>query len=100
VSFMKRVPVLLCLAASLAAAAEWTGYVADSKCARNPEKAATDAHAGCAVSCAKSGAALVFIVDGKVFKFANQEKVQDYAGKKVTISGKLHVDEIVIEQVR
>ncbi len=97
---MRRVLLWFCLLGSLAAGEEWTGYVADSKCARNPGKAADDAHAACALSCAKSGAALVFVTGGKVLKIANQEKVQDFIGKKVTLSGKLHADEISVEQVR
>ncbi len=75
--------LVLSLLAFTAAAAEMTGYVSDAKCAKDVAKAESDAHAGCAAACAKKGAALVFVSDGKVYKIDDQAKVQDHAGHKV-----------------
>lgn len=88
---------LLALSAS---AAEMTGYISDAKCAKDPAKAESDAHAGCAQGCAKKGAALVFVSGGKVYKVDDQAKVQDHAGHKVTINGKVDGDTLKVDSVK
>jgi hypothetical protein len=37
--------------------------------------------------------------DGKVYKFSDQAKVVDYAGKKVTVTGRLKDDTITVSKV-
>ena len=92
--------LVLSLLAFTAAAAEMTGYVSDAKCAKDVAKAESDAHAGCAAACAKIGAALVFVSDGKVYKIDDQAKVQDHAGHKVTIMGKVDGDTLKVDSVK
>lgn len=102
---MKRVlmVVLAIFALScVALAEEWTGYIADSNCAKSKGAAvAADAHAGCAQGCIKKGAAAVLVTsEGKVYKIANQDKVTDHAGHKVTLTGKLEEGTITVEDVK
>ena len=102
---MKKVfvVVLLVFAFSLVALAdEWTGYIADSKCAsKQGAKAASDGHAGCAAGCIKKGDAAVLVTaDGKVYKISNQDKVVEHAGHKVTIMGKMDGDTITVSDVK
>src|SRR5438128_1626274 len=93
--------LVLSLLAFSAAAAEMTGYISDAKCAKQDvAKAESDAHAGCAAGCAKKGAALVFVSGGKVYKLDDQAKVQDHAGHKVTITGKVEGDTLKIDSVK
>lgn len=101
---MKKLVVALVFVLSLfamsAMAGEWTGYISDASCAKDTAKAASDAHAKCAQGCAKKGQALVLVTDGKVVKIANQDKVQDHAGHKVTITGKLDGDTLTVDNVK
>ncbi len=102
---MKKVfvVVLLVFAFSLAAMAEeWTGYIADSKCAaKQGAKAASDGHAGCAAGCIKKGDSAVLVTsEGKVYKISNQDKVVEHAGHKVTIMGKMDGDTITVSDVK
>jgi hypothetical protein len=81
--------------------AEFSGYIADSNCAaKQGAKAASDAHASCAAKCIKGGAAAVLVTpEGKIYKIADQAKVVDHAGHKVTIKGSLDGDTIKVESV-
>lgn len=102
---MKKLVLALGLGFSLtmiAAAEEFTGYIADANCAaKQGAKAASDAHAGCAQGCIKKGAAAVLVTpEGKVYKLADQAKVTDHAGHKVTINGKLDGDTIQVDSVK
>ena len=83
-----------------AAAAELTGYVSDAKCANNPAKVESDAHAACAQACAKKGSALVFVSAGTVYKIEDQSKVQEHIGHKVTITGDIKGDTLKIDSVK
>lgn len=83
-----------------ASAAEMTGYISDAKCAKDVAKVESDAHAGCAQGCAKKGSALVFVSGGKVYKVDDQAKVQDHAGHKVTITGKVDGDTLKVDSVK
>ena len=92
--------LVMSLLAFTAAAADMTGYISDAKCAKDVAKAESDAHAGCAAGCAKKGAELVFVSGGKVYKLDNQAKVQDHAGHKVTITGKVDGETLKIDSVK
>lgn len=89
--------LVLSVFALTAMAGEWTGYISDSKCGA---KGAKDEHADCAVKCVKSGAAPVFVTDGKVYKIEDTSKVQDHIGHKVTITGELKGDTVQVESVK
>ena len=101
---MKRLfaaSVLILAMAFSAMAAEFTGWISDANCAKDAAKAASDGHAGCAAGCIKKGAAAVLVTaDGKVYKIADQDKVVDHAGHKVTITGTADGDTIKVESVK
>ena len=92
--------LVLSLLAFSAAAADMTGYISDAKCAKDVAKAESDGLSGCASACAKKGAALVFVSGGKVYKVDDQAKIQDHAGHKVTISGKVDGETLKIDSVK
>jgi hypothetical protein len=92
--------LVMSLIAFSAAAAEMTGYISDAKCAKDVAKVESDAHAGCAAGCAKKGAALVFVSGGKVYQLDDQTKVQEHAGHKVTITGKVDGEKLKIDSVK
>ena len=89
--------LVLSVFALTAMAGEWTGYISDSKCGA---KGAKDGHADYAGKCVKSGAAPVFVTDGKVYKIEDTSKVQDHIGHKVTITGELKGDTVQVESVK
>ena len=77
---------LLLLVTSLAFAGSVTGYVTDAKCAKADK--AGEAHAGCAKGCIGGGEPAVVVTDdGKIYEVADQAKVKDHAGAKVTVMG-------------
>jgi hypothetical protein len=92
---------MLVFALSLVAMAEeWTGFIADAKCAAGG-KGGSEAHAGCAAKCIKGGAAAVLVTaDGKVYKIQNQDAVADHAGHKVTVTGKMDGEAIQVTNVK
>ncbi len=96
---LKLAVFILCSAAMSAGAADYTGYISDAKCA-GKGKGGAEAHASCAVKCIKAGEAAVLVVGDKVYKIADQSKVVDLAGKKVTISGTMDGDSIKVEKVK
>ena len=76
------------------------GYIDDSMCAGNATPMCTEAtRATCAAKCIKGGAKAVLVVDGKVYKIANQKSVSKFAGKNVTVDGKVTDDTIEITKV-
>src|SRR5215467_1916296 len=102
---MKKLALAVLLVLSLlafsAAAAEMTGYISDVTCAKKyVAKAESDAHAGCAAGCDKKGAALVFVSGGKIYQVDDQAKVQEHAGHKVTINGKVDGETLKIDSVK
>jgi hypothetical protein len=94
--------LVLSLFATSAIAADLQGYIADAKCAaKMGAKAASETHANCAAKCIKGGAEAVLLTEeGKVYKIANQDKVVDHAGHKVTLTGKLDGETITVENVK
>lgn len=86
---MKRILTLLVLTlavTSLCLAGSVTGYVTDAKCAKAGK--AGEAHAGCAKGCIGGGEAAVVVTDdGKIYEVADQAKLKDHAGMKVTVMG-------------
>lgn len=84
-------------------AGEWTGYVADSSCAKNMGAATigSAAHADCAKKCIKKGAKVVFVTnDGKIYQISNPDKVIEHAGLKVTVEGDMDGDTIKVTAVK
>lgn len=95
---MKKLMILGALASISAMAADWTGYIVDKNCASKKEMLGNEA---CAQSCIKRGAPAVFVTeDGKIFAIAQQDKVKDVAGKKVTLTGTMKGDTISVDSVK
>jgi hypothetical protein len=95
---MKKVLAVFAFAGLSAMAADWTGQIIDEKCASKP---AMKDDAACAARCIKGGAAAVLLTDdGKIYKIADQDKVKEHAGHKVTITGKMENDTIKVESVK
>jgi hypothetical protein len=89
--------------AMTAMAAEWSGYISDAGCTtkQGVAKVAADGHAGCAKSCIKRGDKAVLVTpEGKVFQIANQDKVIEHAGEKVTLVGEIDADNITVSEVK
>ena len=97
---MKKTLTLAAMAATFsfgAMAANFNGYIIDESCSTKP---AMKGNVACAQRCIKGGSPAVLLTDdGKVYKIADQAKVTDYAGKKVTISGKMKDDTITVDKV-
>ncbi len=98
---MRKAIAVFALAGGLsvcAMAGEWTGYVMDQACAGKKEM---QGNADCAKSCIKRGSPAVLVTsDGTVYKIANQDKVVDHAGEKVTVSGKMENGQIEVSSVK
>jgi hypothetical protein len=78
-------------------AADWTGYIIDKACSDKKEMLGDEA---CAKRCIGRGSPAVLVTeDGKIFNVANQEKVKESAGKKVTVTGKIEGDTITVEKL-
>ncbi|RKR82679.1 hypothetical protein BDD43_2864 [Mucilaginibacter gracilis] len=104
---MKKYLLLFVMALSMSAAfainkigdgPTLTGYIGDAMCAAKG-KANTAEHAACAAKCIKGGSAAVLVVGDKVYKISNQKEVTKYAGKKVTVEGKVTDDTIEVTKV-
>ncbi len=97
---MKKYLLLLCVFFSVATFAgdkgKWTGYISDSHCGA---KGNSPDHADCAKKCIKDGYAPVFVVGDKVYAINNPEKVADYIGDKVTITGTITDDAVSIKKI-
>ncbi len=88
--------------AMTAMGAEFTGYISDSSCAaKQGAKAAADGHAGCAKGCIKRGDKAVLVTpEGKVYAIANQDKVVEHAGEKVTLVADASGDSLTVSAVK
>ncbi len=98
---MKKLTAVAALAFGLAAsglAAEFKGFVEDTKCSTNP---AMKNDAECAQKCIKGGSPAVLVTeDGKIYKIDNQDKIVAHAGMNVTVTGKLTGDTITVASVK
>lgn len=79
-------------------AAEWTGWITDEHCGA---KGANSGHKGCAVKCAKDGAAVVFYntADEKLYKLSDQEAAKKHLGENVKVVGTLEGETITVESI-
>jgi hypothetical protein len=98
---MKKLTAVAALAFGLAAsgmAAEFRGFVEDTKCSTNPDmKGDSD----CAKKCIKGGSPAVLMTDdGKIYKIANQDKIVAHAGMKVVVTGDMKGDTITVASVK
>ena len=97
--FMKNIflAALLLISASVFAGdpIKVTGYVGDDHCG----KKSGPGHAECAKKCVKSGHKPVLVVGEKVYAISNPEKLNDFVGDKVDVTGEVNGDTITIEKV-
>jgi hypothetical protein len=95
---MKKLLCVFALTTVSGMAANWTGYIIDQVCASKKEMRGNVA---CAQSCIKRGSPAVLVTDeGQIYKIADQDKVTEYAGYKVTITGKMDGDSIKVDSVK
>ncbi len=87
------------LFAACAFAAEWKGTISDAKCGA-AHADASEKSTKCVQGCVKGGQKAVFVSDGKVLQIANQDKVTEHLGHKVTLSGKLEGETITVDSVK
>jgi hypothetical protein len=81
----------------VARADEFTGYLADAKCAA-AGKAGSAAHAECSKKCVTAGEKIVLVgEDGKILQIKNQDKVQPHVGHKVTLNATREGDALTVE---
>jgi hypothetical protein len=86
------------LLAAGAAAAEFSGYIIDEKCASKPAMKGNEA---CARKCIKGGSAAVLLsADAKVYKIDDQAKAVEHAGHKVKVTGNLDGDTIKVDSIK
>lgn len=98
---MKTITAVALMTLGLAAsglAAEFKGFVEDTKCSTIP---AMKGDADCAQKCIKGGSPAVLVTpDGKIYKISNQDKIVASAGQNVTVEGKLKGDTLTIASVK
>jgi hypothetical protein len=80
-------------------AAEWKGTISDAKCGA-AHADASEKSMKCVNACVKGGQKAVFVSDGKVLQIANQDKVTEHLGHKVTLNGKLEGETITVDSVK
>lgn len=93
---MKKIAILAVFALS-AMGAEWTGAISESGCGAKHAKG----NEACVTKCVKGGAAPVFVTstDQKVLKIANGDKVMDFLGKMVKVTGTLEGETMTISTI-
>jgi len=83
--------------ASVAMAADVSGFVIDQACSKMP---AMKADVACAQKCIKGGDKAVLLTpDGKVYQITNQDKITAHAGHNVTVTGDVKGDAITVDKV-
>lgn len=91
---MKKILAIFALCAATGMAADVTGYIVDKNCAG---KKAMWTNEQCSKACIEKGSPAVLVTeDGKVYNVANQDKVKESAGKKVTVTGDIAGDTITV----
>lgn len=96
---MIRLGLLAAVLSLPALAGDWTGYVSDDKCGAK-HQSGSSADVDCVKACIRGGAKPVLVVDGKVVKIANPEKVPaELYGLKATVSGELKDGSLVIASI-
>jgi len=104
---MKKYLLLLTIALSISVAfaskvseIHLQGYIDDSHCASSKTPICTPAtRVNCANMCIKGGATAVLVAGGKVYKIANQKAVLKFAGKNVSVDGKITDDTIEVTKI-
>ncbi len=102
---MKKFALLTVFAVS-GFAAEWTGVLSDASCGAKHADA-TEASQTCAKRCFERSGNAVFVVGDKVIKVnaasfdkVAKDKMSGHMGHKVTVTGKMDGETLVIESVK
>ncbi len=96
---MKKAVLFTMLVASAAFAAEWTGYISETKCGAKHADG-SEASIKCVTGCIKGGAKPVLVTDGKVVSISNTDAVPaSLYGKKVKVSGTLSGDAVTVAKI-
>jgi hypothetical protein len=90
--------IILAGTATLLCAEQWTGAISESGCRLKHADGGAAAEK-CVTACVKKGAAPVFVTDGKVMRIANGEKVMEYLGKKVKLTGRLEDGLVTVDAI-
>jgi len=97
--------ILFSAVTAAAADQSWNGKISDSACGAKHEEAAEGQgkmpDRECTEACLRGGSLYVFVVDGKVFKIANQSHadLKTHAGHTVTLTGDLKGDTITVSKI-
>jgi hypothetical protein len=76
------------------------GVIEDSTCAASKTQMTPgDSRVTCVKKCLKMGATAVLVVDGKIYKIANQKAVLKYAGENVSVDGTVTNDTIEVTKI-
>ena len=102
---MKRLALLTVFAVS-GFAAEWTGVLSDASCGAKHADA-SEASQACAKKCFDRSGNAVFLVGDKVIKVSAasfekvaKDKLSSHMGHKVTVTGMMDGENLVIESVK
>ena len=92
---------LIALFAVSAFAADYSGKgtISDARCGA-AHADASEKSTACVNKCVKGGQKAVLVSEGKVYQIANQDKVADHLGHKVTVNGKLEGDVLTLTDVK
>jgi hypothetical protein len=91
----------ICALAGFAQAKNYTGEIMDSNCAKAGSHAQMEkehnltSDSSCTKACVKSGAKYVLLMNGKSYELDDQTKPADYAGRRVTVTGKMQKDNTI-----
>ena|ERR1700676_592953 len=77
------------------------GVIEDSTCAESKtQMSPLDSRVACVKKCLKNGASAVLVVDGKIYKIANQKAVLKFAGENVAVDGTVTGDTIQVTKIK
>lgn len=76
---------------------KWTGFISDENCGK---KENMKEHSSCAKTCVKGGAKPVLVVGEKIYSITNPEKVENFVGEEVVITGSLTNNAIEIKSIK
>lgn len=76
------------------------GVIEDSTCAESKtQMSPQNSRVACVKKCLKAGASAVLVVNGKIYKIANQKAVLKYAGENVSVDGTVTGDTIQVTKI-
>lgn len=96
---MKKVLVSGLFLSVAAFAESWSGTISDAHCGAK-HAASSESDQKCVASCTKRGEAPVFVAGDKVIEIANPEAVKGHEGHKVTITGSMKGEKVVVDSVK